>query len=244
MAKKPTLADVQRQLAEAQTANAGLREMVETQTIAATAHQERLATALPGHRAQFAELMVGVRNISGTTVGIPALFKGDADLQLHGDFGKDDPASIQIVSYAWWREIRKSAYVGKGLVMRDDSVLGSMYKAAPPDQEGELAVGHDVNAVVDPKQWIESRDETALRKDLEAMTSNESLRRIRREVDLALMAIENTQPRITVPEQVKAAKYALNALPAKLRMIDDLITTRLENPVDAPPEAEGPLRIR
>jgi len=244
MAKKPTMADVQRQLDEAQAANAALRSMVDTQTVAATAHQQRLATALPGHRAQFAELMVGVRNISDTTVGVKALFKGDSDLQLNADFGKEDPARTQIISYAWWRELRKSPYVGKGLLIRDDSTLGSLYQAAPPDLPGELAPGHAVNAIPDPKAWVESRDETALREGVAAITSEESLRRLRRVVDEALVAFESTQPRNTVPEQVKAARLALNSLPAKLRMLDDLVTSRLENPVDAPPEDTGPLRIR
>lgn len=241
--KKPSIAELEQQLLDANAKNAELRSQVDTQTRAAVAHQERFATAVPGHRAQFAELMVGIRCVSDTTVGVPALFKGDSDLHLHADYGHEDPARCAIISYAWYRELRKGQLFAKGLLTRDDSILGSLYQPAPEDLPGEVAVGHEVNTILDPTEWVNARNEQELRDGIAAITSEDSLRRLRRVVDEYLLKFEGSQVRGTVAEQVKAAKAALMSLPAKLRMLDDLVTQRLEQPLDDATNT-GPIRVR
>lgn len=232
--KKPTVAELQAALAAAEASADALRAAVETQSAAAAAHQARLARSVPEHRTPFGELMVGIRNISDTPVGIQPQFKGDPSVNLNHDHGVDDPAQVQIISYTWWRELRKSTLVAKGFIMRDDSVLGDHYAKAPADQPGEVAPDHVFNAVVNPQEWVNSRDETELRAGIEKMTSEDSLRRVRRVVDDFLRAEENKYPRSTIEEQQVAAAKAIKALPGKLRLVDELVSDRLEG--STPPE--------
>lgn len=226
------------ELAKAMQTIEQLRGMVETQTIAAATHQSRLATAVPTHRSPGGELLVGIRNVSDLTIGIPALFKGDPSLHLHADFGDHDPNSVAIISYSWWREIRRGDYVGWGLIIRDDSVLGEGHSPAPEDRPQEMHPGHFLNVVEDPKEWIDSREPEQITQDLNKITSNDTLMRIRRVVDEDLRRLEAQYPRETISQQVAAAKKSLKQLSAKYRHVDELVTMRLDRTDD---EAE-PLR--
>src|SRR5512135_3880509 len=76
------------------------------------------------------ELMVGIRNVSDYTVGIKPQLPGDSALQLAADFGNDEPGSVAVMSYASWRELRKSKLIADGMIKRDDSILGSTFNAA------------------------------------------------------------------------------------------------------------------
>jgi hypothetical protein len=236
--------DLQQQLAQALQTIQSLQQMVETQTAVAAMHQSRLSTALPSHKAVGGELMVGIRNISDTTLGVKSPFKGEPDLHLHADFGIDDAGRVTMISYAWWRELRRSALVQKGLIMRDDSVLGTTWNAGPADGLTDVHADFHVNAVIDPRHWIESRTTDQLTEDIAKITSDASLQRLRRAVDQELARLESQYPRTTKPQQVAAAKKALNQLSAKYRHADDLLRTALENPVDADEEPSGPTVIK
>lgn len=205
--------------------NARLREMVELQSAAAQTHQARLASALPTHRVAGGELMVGIRNICDSTVGIPPQFPGDIPVTLHADLDPNDPRRVAVISYTLWRSIRGGSLVGQGLIMRDDTVLGDTFNIAPEDRPGEVHDDFTKNAVVDPKEWIHSRTEDEIRRDIDLMTSDESLRRIRRVIDDELRAIQATYPD---KGTVESAKRALRQLPAKYAWLDEHITMKLE----------------
>ena len=249
-AAEPTLADLASKIdavinknAELERENAQLRESLEAQTSAKAMMQTRLAAQNPiGHQQPWTELMVGIRNVSDNTIGIKGAF-GNADLQLNADLGTGDPGCATMVSYAWYREIRKGREFRNGMIVRDDSVLGPGFSIAPPDRDIDLPAEHARNIVHDPVEWIESRDEAQIRADFEAMTSEESMQRLRRAVDDKLRALESTQERKTVEEQVKAANYALRNLPTKYALIDSLVTIRLEK-LDQPDEDAGPIIIK
>jgi len=200
-----------------------LRQMVETQTAAAALHQSRLASVLPTHRAVGAELMVGIRNISDETIGLKSKIPGEPEIQLHADLGQTDPASVGVISYAWWRDLRQSSYVERGMLMRDDAALGESFAPAPPDRPQDLPAAFYPNAIVDPRAWIDSRDEDQLRADLEKITSEPSLWRLRRVVDEALRTLAQQWP-----DDPKAGRRAKAALPAKLRLVGTLTTMRIE----------------
>jgi hypothetical protein len=129
-----------------------------------------------------------------------------------------------MVTHATWMQLRKSVYVAKGLIMRDDSILGGNYDAAPADRPEELAPGFAVNAIPNPVEWIASRTESQLREDLDKVTAPSSLRRIRRVVDDAIRVEQDKYPK----EDLKRAKKAVQALSATYQMLDHTITTKLE----------------
>lgn len=206
-----------------------LREQVEAQTSAAAATKNRLS-AVVGNVTPHAELMVGIRNISDYTVGIPPVLPGDPSLQLAPDFGDNEPGSVAVISYAAWRELRKGKLVEQGMIRRDDSVLGSAFLAAPEDREGELAPGSYVNTIEDPPHWINSRSEDELREDIARITSQASLFRLRRVVDTELLRLEadSGMSRETREDQARCAQAALSKLSTKYRLVDDLTTAKIE----------------
>lgn len=237
---KPDTAALQAQLAAAQAAVDELRAQLESQTIAATAHQARLAAAVPTHRAAYGELMVGIRNVSDTAIGIPPQFKGDDEIQLFPDFGNNEPRQVAVISYGRWRELRKGTLVERGLIVRDDSVLGRAYSAAPADQDHELPPNAKHNVIPDPVAWIESRTEAELRADLARITAEEGLRRLRRAVDQRLRQLELKYPRETLRQQADAARRALAELPANYRLIDELVEQRIQDLFTR--EEDGPIK--
>jgi len=185
------------------------------------------------------QTMVGLRNVSDLTIGIPGAF-GQGDVHLHAAFRNEDPATYTIIPFAWWREIRSGKYVDQGMLMRDDSIIGEGYTPAPPDRPQDLAPNFSVNLVIDPQQWIDSRNEIQIREDIMKMTSLNSLRRLRRAVDMKLRSIVDSIPdqyRDTtkasngyVPPKGwdKRHKMALEQLPAIYRLVDDLTSRRIE----------------
>lgn len=212
--QQPTQPDLQQQIAQLQAllaiASAG------------TASTTRLASDKP---------MVGIRNVSDNTIGEPGKF-GEPDLHLHADLGEHDPASVTSISYAWWRELRKGKLVRDGLIVRDDSVLGTGFVAAPEDKAEEIPVEADINTILDPQDWIESRTEAQLRADLARLTSDSSLRRIRRAVDVKLKALEESYGD-DVPNK---AAQAVDDLPMVYKFVDEYTTKRLERPEDFKPK--------
>lgn len=178
-----------------------------------------------------AQSVVGIRNISDNTIGIPGKF-GQADLDLHADFTGDNPSSIAVIPYTWYQQIRRSKVFRDGMIIRDDSILGDGYIQAPADKPNEIPTEHLINSVVDPVQWIDSRTETQIREDLDKITSEASLRRIRRAVDLKIVQIADA-----LPDQFRDAEgvdlrrvMAVDRMPAIYRLIDEITTRKLEKP--------------
>lgn len=186
-----------------------------------------------------AQAMVGIRNISDMTVGERGAF-GAPDIHLHASRDRNDPNTVTVIPFAWWRELRKGKLVANGVIMRDDSVLGEGYLKAPEDRPEDLASTHAVNAVPDPKEWIESRTESEIRADLPKITSINSLRRIRRAVDDKILEIAAAMPDIYRDMTPASNKYlppggwdqrkvrALEELPALYRLVDDMTTRLIE----------------
>lgn len=177
---------------------------------------------------------VGIRNISDNTIGIPAK-NGEIELNLHADFGENDPASVAVISYGRYRELVKgNKFFHAGMLIRDDSILGSGYVPAPADDAGMVSEETRMNRVADPTDWIESRTEAQLRADLDKITADTSLRRIRRAVDDRLRELQNSYGAEVEPER-RAAK-AVNDLPMVYKFVDDYITRRLERPEEFKPK--------
>jgi hypothetical protein len=225
--------------------NRRLRQQVEAATTAQAHSQSQLAATQPKHGAVGMGLMVGVRSRADTVLGIKGEF-GEKDMQLHPDTGPTATGTTAIISFAWWRVLRASEWVRKGLIERDDSVLGDTYMAAPPDEPGDLPAEYYCNLVRDPKAWIDSRSEDEIQADLAKMTAEESWQRLRGVVDRELVRLESQYARNTVKEQAIAAKAALKQLSGKYRLVDDLTTALIEKRDEMPQEFDqyaGPIRV-
>lgn len=213
---------------EMQLENERLRLLLEQQSQANQAMANRLAAMGATIQRPSTDIMVGVRNICDDTVGERSPFPNEPDLHLHADFGLPDPNTVGVVSFAWWQRMRKGRLIGEGRIMRDDSVLGGTYQAAPPDRPEDIDPGFYVNAIPQPELWIESKTEQELREAIDRITALSALRRLRGVVDRKLLQIEK-QFTLDDPNRMKKA---LKALPALYRFVDEMITTRLEQPDD------------
>lgn len=206
-----------------------LRGKVEAETTAKAAMKHALAAKNAGATTPWTELVVGIRNISDYTIGIPPI-QGGSEYQLSPAFTGKESGTTAILPYSEWRELRNDSRVAKGMIKRDDSILGSSFNAAPEDREEDLPASARVNQVEDPKAWIDFRSEDEIRRDLEAMTSTPSIFRLRRVVDDALRELEakSGMPRETLDQQAACAQYALRQLSGKLRLVDELTTSIIE----------------
>lgn len=223
-------ADMAKQLADALAMVQQLTAMVQSEAASKAQMQARLSVQGGGNA--FGELMVGIRNISDQTVGIPPIIRGDTAMQLNANFGDGEPGTASLMSYAAWLEFRKHKYVREGLVIRDDSVVGRSFSTAPEDEPKDMPAEARYNALSDPKAWIESRTEDEIRRDLPLITSEFALFRLRRIVSEKLAELENRYPRATKAEQVYAAQRSLMELPGNYRVVDDLTTMRIEGRSD------------
>ena len=170
------------------------------------------------------ELWVGVRNISDLTVGVRSPFPNEADLHLHADYGKQDPNSVAVVSYAWWLQLRRHKVVAEGMVIRDDRIMGSSFVPGPEDRPEDLPAEAAVNQIEDPKGWIDSRDEAGIRAGIAAFTAQAPLYRLRRVVDEAIREQQDRYP----PEDKERTTKAYQAIPAVYHLVDTLTTQKLE----------------
>lgn len=201
--------------------NEALKQRIDTmlQLMAAQGAQSR--TVAVG--AQFQQ--VGIRNISSYTVGVPSPVKGEPDVQLTAhDWKNPHPASTAAVSYPFWQMLRKSQLVARGMIVRDDSILGDTSLRAPEDQPDDLAPGADLNQVADPDAWIEARTEDEIRDAITAMTSEPSVRRLLAAVDQKIFDIGEARYKDS-PER---GKRAIRDLSAKYRLVEDLGKERLD----------------
>lgn len=211
-----------------QAENATLRQQVTSQTTAAAHHQARHAALNPQHAVPGSELMVGIRNVSDNTVGIPGFPKGTPDVTLNPGLPGEDN-STAIISYVHWLRLRNSDYTRKGRIIRDDSVLGIAFTPAPADLPVDIPEEAARNTIVDPVAWIAERDDEQLARDIDAITSPDTLRRLRGVVDRWLYDYQVKQ---SEPFSEKTAKQAISRLPSKLVKVDELTTAKLE-PQDA-----------
>ncbi len=251
--KKMTKAELVAALAAKDVEADAARAALDAETNAKATMIDRLTRhGAVGPQVTWSEVMVGIRNISDSTIGLRSPFAHEGDVQLFGDVetihGDAPVGTDAAISYAWWRQLRTQKEVQRGQLVRDDSILGPGITSAPIDRAEDIPESFYFNAVEDPIAWIESRNETELRDDLMAMTYMGSVSRVRRVVDEKLREIENTQPRETIAEQVIAADYAVRELSGKLRLVDGITTDRIltdaANPKDVTTPRSRTVRIQ
>lgn len=125
------------------------------------------------------QLFVGIRNVSNYTVSIESKVTNEPTLDLHAPVpGVHDPNTVGIVSYAWWQHIRRGREYGRGMIVRDDSVLGTNYDAAPADLPSECHPDHAKHLVIDAEEWVRSRDDAQITEDVFKMTAEAPLRKL------------------------------------------------------------------
>lgn len=175
--------------------------------------------------------LVGIRNVSSYTVGLVNKIQGEqGELQLHpAHFAAPDPNSTAVISHQFWTTLRKGKIVENGQIIRDDSLVSDPSLVGPPDRPEDMPAVAAKNLVINPFQWIESRDEDQLRVSIAEMTSEPSLRRLAAAVDWKIWTIGEEKYKGN-PER---AKFAIRDCPAKYRFVDTLVEERLEeiNPV-------------
>lgn len=198
------------------------------------AMQAQMATVLAmggGKTVVSGKALVGLRNISSYTIGLVNTIQGEqGEIQLHAaHFAKADPESTAVVSHQFWTTIRKGKIVANGQLIRDDSLVSDQSLIGPQDRPEDLPANAEINQVVDPFVWIDSRDEQQIREDVAKMTSDPSLRRLAAAVDWKIWTIGEEKYK----HDEERAKYAIRDCPAKYRFLDTLVEERIEelNPV-------------
>ncbi len=214
--KKPTRAQLEAELEKS-------RATIEQLSTTTAGHLAAIRAMSPAAGApQLSNVMVGVRSISDNTIALVSPF-GDPTVSLHGTAAGQNAGSFGAISFAWWQTLRNGKLLASGQIMRDDSILGDLYNAAPADRQDEMHAEWEQNAVVDAAEWIKSRSAEELQDGINKMTSEASLRRIRRVVDDELRKLQDAM--LDDPER---AEKSVKQLPAKLRLVDELVTSRLE----------------
>lgn len=169
--------------------------------------------------------MVGLRNISSYTIGLVNHIPGEeGEVQLYAAVigAEPDPLSCAVISYAFWKQVRVSKQYLNGMLVRDDSVLAASDTPAQEDRPGELPASAVVNQVPDPVAWIESKTDAELRSAINAMTSEQSLRRLLAAVDWKIHTIGEAYA-----DAENRAERALRELPGAYRTVDELAMDRL-----------------
>jgi hypothetical protein len=189
------------------------------------------AHAYSNQYAPSGQLVVGIRNVSNYSIGITDNTTGvPMDHQLNPE-REDvaDPRTRAVISYVYWQQLRTAPQVARGMIVRDDSILGPADNAAPPDRPTDIHPDHAKNVVLDPREWIMSRTEEDVRRDIEAMTSEPSLRRLLFAVDQEIVRIGD-QKYAGDPDR---ARKSIRDLPALFRVVEELAEERLDdlNPV-------------
>lgn len=177
------------------------------------------------------QLMVGIRNVSNYSVGFVDKTSGTPiEYSLSPEIaGSSDPKTRAVVSYAFWQQLRKSSQVAQGLLIRDDSVLGPADNAAPADRPEDLAAETEYNVVLDPRDWIVSKQEHEVRAAIAKMTSTPTLRRLAYAVDQEIVRIGDEK----YQGDEQRAEKSIRDLPAMFRLVEELVEDRLDqlNPV-------------
>lgn len=216
-------------LEEQERINALLQQQMQTmmQLVAAQGSQSRTVSI----GAQFQQ--VGIRNVSSYVIGLTSPIKGEPDVQLAAhDWKNPTPASAATISYPFWQMIRSGSWIGRGYIVRDDSVLGDTSLRAPEDRDEDLPAERHTNLVVDPYEWIESRTDDELRAAVAAITSEASIRRLQAAVDQKIFDIGEERYK----DAIDRGKRAVRDLPSKFRLVEDLARERLD---ELMPSAKG-----
>lgn len=173
-----------------------------------------------------AKAVVGIRNISNSTVGIMNKIQGEqGEISLHAErFGEYDPNYTAVISEQFWKTLRKGPLVAKGVIMRDDSVCGAGDVVAPSDREEDLAAGRQKNIVVDPFSWIESKSEDELRAAIITMDSEFTLQRLAAAVNYMIWKIGEEKYK----DHDDRAKLAIRDTPSKYLWVDERVEERLD----------------
>lgn len=177
------------------------------------------------------QLMVGIRNVSNYSVGLLDKTSGqEIEYNLNPEVdGVADPRTCAVVSYVFWQQLRTGSQVGRGVIVRDDSVLGPADNAAPQDRPQDMHPDHDKNVVRNPREWILGRSEQELRDAIAQMTSEPTLRRLMYSVDQEIIRIGEEKYK----DDPERARKAIRDLPAIFRVVEELADERLDdlNPV-------------
>jgi hypothetical protein len=191
----------------------------------------QLSAAAPRTFASGGQLMVGIRNVSNYTVGLLDRTSGQpVEYELLPEVpGSADPRTRAVVTYAFWQQLRLGNMVARGMIVRDDSMLGAADNSAPGDRPTDLHPDHVKNVVLNPREWILDKTEDDLRSAVMAMTSEPTLRRLLYAVDQEIISLGEDRYKGD-PER---ARKAIRDLPAIFRVVEELAEERLDelNPV-------------
>lgn len=182
-----------------------------------------LVSALNSLKAPKTEAKVGVRNICGSTVGLPP-YAGEAEITIT-PYNAADPNSVAIITAARWAQVRKSGLFGQGLIERFDDVLDASDVRAPEDRPEQCHPDHAKNRLPDPVQFIEETDEGELRARIMAMTSENQVHHILGTVDEKMRELERKFLEEGDPD---AARRAIRELPMRYQAADQIAQQRLE----------------
>lgn len=168
-------------------------------------------------------MMVGLRNKSNLTVGLtgsPTPNEGDVQMA---------PEAGGIISYAWWRVLRQGKLVRNGILVRDDVVLGPVDTAAPADRPEDLPPEAVTNLIDDPFVWIAARSEAELRRDIAALSSAASVRKLQFAVD---QAVQRKRDELGCDgskrsDNIVKEKLAATSLPMSYQLVQQLTEERL-----------------
>lgn len=184
------------------------------------------AGSATSHKPAPQQLYVGIRNIGGSTVGVPE-WNGEKAFSLNAPReGVADPNVVAVIPWPRWMELRRSVLYGWGLIKRDDSILGGSFQAAPEDRPEELHPDHAKNAIERPKQWIEEHSEREIREAIAQMTSEDTLRTLLGAVDDKVRDLRR-ELRADGQDPTKE-KAAEQALPMMYQLVETLVTSRLQ----------------
>jgi len=197
-------------------------------------NQATMSAQLGSQQRQFVspgQLVVGIRNISNYSVGFIDKTSGqEVEFNLNPEVeGVSDPRTRAAVSFVFWQQLRTSPVVGRGLIIRDDAILGPSENIAPEDREQDIHPEHFRNVIKDPREWITSRSEDELRVAISEITSEPSLRRLLFAVDQEIVSIGESK----YLGDTDRARKAIRDLPAMFRVVEELADERLDelNPV-------------
>jgi hypothetical protein len=236
MAARKKQEDAQPSAAEVQMRESIQRLMEQNAALTAALTQNRPNQAGPAMTG-LSQLSVGIRNVSNYVIGLTGSpLPGEGELQLTPRWdASSDPNNIAVISYAWWEKIRRGPIFGKGMIVRDDSVLGDYHIKAPLDRPQDLHVGHALNTIEDPTAFIEESTEAEIRARIMALTSEQTLRRLEAAVDDKIAKSRDelmaTEPKyVTNDKQLQREREdrVMMSLPAIYASVDTLVAMRLE----------------
>ncbi len=225
-AAKPAAAPTPSEPAPA-TADTAQAQIAALQAQLAAAQAEAALAKLSAPRGDSAaNQYVGIRNISNYAIDLPrSPLATEPGVQLVPDTAVPDPRQVAVISYAWWLQLRTHHLVSRGMILRDDSVLGSNHAPAPADDPRDLPRDAAVNQVPDVGAFFAELSEAELAARIEAMTSEQTIRRLQFGIDQEVARIQASLPEDPA-NPGKRAEGALRALPGKLAKAEQLLQDR------------------